>query len=74
MFAEEFELKYYRKSPKTTIFRYCGIGTVQIVRARKIADFYQIKRKYSQKVNRKLKINKKSWDTTRGTSSYPQKS
>jgi hypothetical protein len=37
------------KSPKTTIFRYCGAVIVRIVRARKIADFYQIKRKISQK-------------------------
>ncbi len=43
LFGEEFKLNY------TTIFRYCGHGTLRIVRARKIADFYQIKRKNSQK-------------------------
>jgi hypothetical protein len=48
-FGEEFKLKYCIKSPITTIFRYCGAGTVRFVRARKIADFYQIKRKNSQK-------------------------
>jgi hypothetical protein len=31
------------------MFRYCEAGIVRIVRARKIADFYQIKRKSSQK-------------------------
>jgi hypothetical protein len=45
LFGEEFKLKYYRKSPKTTIFRYCAARTVRIVQARKITDFYQIKRK-----------------------------
>jgi hypothetical protein len=48
-FNMEFKLKYYRKSSKTIMFRYCGVGTVRIVRARKITDFYQIKRKNSQK-------------------------
>jgi hypothetical protein len=55
-----FKLTYYRKSPKTTIFRYCGAVIVRIVRARKIADFYQIKQKKLTKVvNRKPKINQK---------------
>ncbi len=28
---EEFKLKYYRKSLKTTMFRYFGAGTVRLV-------------------------------------------
>jgi hypothetical protein len=48
-FNMEFKLKYYRKSSKTIMARYCGVGTVRIVRVRKIADFHQIKRKNSQK-------------------------
>ncbi len=31
------------------MFCYCGAETLRIVRAQKIADFYQIKRKNSQK-------------------------
>ncbi len=41
------------------MFRYCGAGTVRIVRARKIVDFYKKTKKLTKVVNRKPKINQK---------------